>query len=79
MSGVQWFLVGVLVVASWAAVVVYSKRRFTLLGCRSCGSTGKVWEPIWMAWLCFRTRPAFHLCTSCGGSARYDRKRYLGY
>jgi hypothetical protein len=77
MSATQWFLIGSLALVGWTFAIFYSKRNFPLLGCRSCGATGKIWEPVWMAWLCFRSRRAFRLCTACSGSARYSRKHPL--
>lgn len=74
MSTFQWVAVIVIALGLWALNYSWSKRHYHFLACRSCNGGGKIWEPIWMAWLCLRRRRAFRLCTACGGSARYARR-----
>jgi hypothetical protein len=61
----------------WFTVLIYSKRTFPLIGCKSCGATGKIFEPLWMAWLCGRRRRAFRLCTACSGGGKTQRRRHF--
>lgn len=74
MSGFQWFLLIVGLLTAWYLIYEYSKRHYDHLACRACNGGGKIWEPVWMAWVLFRRRRAFRLCTACGGSARYVRR-----
>lgn len=46
----------------WFCVLLYSKRKYTLLPCKKCGGTGKIFEPFWMAWMCGRRVRAYYKC-----------------
>lgn len=59
----------------WVSIIIYSKRRYPMLPCATCGGGGKDFEPWWMAWVCGRRVRAFAPCPACGGSARTARPR----
>lgn len=73
------FIVLIVLVAFtfWFCTVLYSKRTFPLLGCKACGATGKIFEPVWMAWMCGRRGRAFRPCTACSGGGKTQRRRHF--
>jgi hypothetical protein len=74
MSALQWATAAAVLAFLWLLTYRYSRKHYNFLACQACKGTGKIWEPVWMAWACLRRRRAFRLCTSCGGSARYERR-----
>jgi hypothetical protein len=69
----------VALVALWAVAVVYSRRRWPRIGCRTCGGDGKHFEPLAFRIVCFRwRRRAWRPCDACDGSAWKLRPQGLG-
>ena len=61
--------------ALWFGLVLYSRHTYPWLSCAACGGTGKDFEPLVLAWLCFRRRRAWRPCGACGGSAKRERRK----
>jgi hypothetical protein len=74
MNTFYWVSLTIIALGLWALAYLYSKRHYNFLACRACKGGGKIWEPIWMSWLCLRRRRAFRLCEACGGTARHARR-----
>lgn len=70
-------LIVLITFTTWFCVLLYSKRTFPWIGCKSCGGTGKIFEPLWMAWACGRRRRAFRPCTDCSGGGKKQRRRHF--
>lgn len=78
MTTLAWIGLGLGAAAGWAIAVSYAFRRYPNFGCRSCGGTGKKFEPLWLAVLCFRLgRRAWGPCHDCSGAANYQKKWWL--
>lgn len=58
----------------WGLLVGYSRCTWPYLGCKTCGGTGRDYEPRLLALLCFRLKCAWRDCAVCQGKARYDRR-----
>jgi hypothetical protein len=63
-----------LAVVVWGITVGYSRRTWPYLGCKTCGGTGRDYEPFLLALLCLRRKRAWRDCGACSGKARYDRR-----
>ncbi|MDA1359757.1 hypothetical protein O1R50_08995 [Glycomyces luteolus] len=63
-----------LAVVVWGMTVGYSRRTWPYLGCKTCGGTGRDYEPLLLALLCLRRKRAWRDCAVCNGKARYDRR-----
>jgi hypothetical protein len=56
--------------ALWVVAVVFSRRRWPRIGCKSCGGEGKRYEPLLFRLICFRwRRRAWRPCDECSGAA----------
>lgn len=63
-------LIVFVVALSWGYVLMYSKRTYTLLPCKKCKGSGKIFEPFWMAWACGRRTRAYYKCELTGDTKR---------
>ncbi len=72
-GGIAVSMLGLAIVA-WGMTVGYSRRTWPYLGCKTCGGTGRNYEPLLLALLCLRRKRAWRDCAMCSGKARYDRR-----
>jgi hypothetical protein len=63
-------LIALIALTFWFWVMIHSKRKYTLLPCKKCGGTGKIFEPFWMAWMCGRRTRAYYKCEYGGDTQR---------
>ena len=57
---------------AWIGTILYSRRTYFLEGCGACGSTGKDWEPLWMALCRLTLKRRWRPCPACGGAGKFD-------
>lgn len=73
-----WTAIAIAVVAAWAATAHYAFRHYPNFGCRSCNGSGRKYENVFLALLCFRfTRRAWGPCKDCSGTANYQKTWWL--
>ncbi|GAB3234687.1 hypothetical protein GCM10027447_31960 [Glycomyces halotolerans] len=61
----------------WSAAVAYSRHRWPYLGCRTCGGTGRRFEPLVFTVLCLRRARAWRPCGACSGGGQRSRPKGL--